>query len=111
MLDLAQGVREQIIKETAPKAVAPTHFTMRTLRRMVVWAVGAAAALLLVMLSIRNELGAERLASLLQPTHAPSSRPQTADAKPNGANSSFDAQAETQRLADAVRALAAQDEQ
>ena len=34
MLDLAQGVREQIIKETAPKTVAPRRFTMRTLRRM-----------------------------------------------------------------------------
>ncbi len=105
MLDLAQGVREQIIKETAPKSVAPRRFTMWTLRRMVVWAGGAAAALLLAVLSSRNEFAAERLAGVFRQTSAPSSRLQIADAAPR-----FDAQTETQRLADAVRGLAAQDD-
>jgi hypothetical protein len=106
MLDLAQGVREQIIKETAPKLVVRRRFTMRTLRRMAVWGGGAAAALLLAILSSRNDVAAERLASVFQATHLPSSRPQPADAAPT-----FDAQAETRRLAEAVRGLAAQDEQ
>jgi hypothetical protein len=106
MLDLAQGVREQIIKETAPKRAAPRRYTMRMLRRMAIWGCGAAAALLLAVLSSRNELAAERLASVFQAAHTPLGRPQDADAAPK-----FDAQAETQRLADAVRGLASQDEQ
>ena len=106
MLDLAQGVREQIIKETAPKVVAPRRFTMRTLRRMVIWAGVAGGAVLLAVLSSRDELAAGRLAGVFQTVRTPSSRPQAADAAPK-----FDAQTETQRLADAVRSLAAQDEE
>jgi hypothetical protein len=103
MLDLAQGVREQIIKETAPKTVAPRRFTLWTLRRMLVWGGVAAAAVLLAVLSSRDELAAERLAGVFQPARAPSSRSQAADGVPK-----FDPQAETQQLADAVRSLAAQ---
>jgi hypothetical protein len=106
MLDLAQGVRQQIIKETAPKTVAPRRFTMRTFRRMLVWGGGAAGALLLAVLSSRNDAAAERLASVFQTARVQSSRPQSADAAPT-----FDPQAETQRLGDAVRGLAAQGEQ
>jgi hypothetical protein len=106
MLDLAQGVREQIIKETAPKLVAPRRFTMRALRRALAWGGTAAAALLVAVLSSRSETGAERLASVLQIGHLPFSLPQTAAAAPK-----FDTQAETRRLADAVRGLAADGEQ
>jgi hypothetical protein len=106
MLDLAQGVRQQIIKETAPKTVAPRRFTMRTLRRMTVWGGGAAGALLLAVLSSRNDVVAQRLASAFEATHPSSRLPPVGDTTSN-----FDAQAETQRLADAVRGLAAQGEE
>jgi hypothetical protein len=79
---------------------------MRTLRRMVIWAGVAAGTVLLAVLSSRDELAAERLAGVFQTVRTPSSRPQAADAAPK-----FDAQTETQRLADAVRSLAAQDEE
>jgi hypothetical protein len=99
MLDLAQGVREQIIKETAPKVAAPGFFSMRALRRAAFWATGAAAALLIAILSSRSDVGTQRLAGMLSvsPTPVTSRR--------------SDAQPETQRLADALRGLAADNEQ
>jgi hypothetical protein len=99
MLDLAQAVREQIVKETPPrKGGAPRTFTMRGLRRLTIWGTTAAGALLLAVISSRSEVGAERLAVILH-----SGRPQIAQV--------FDAEAETRRLNDAVRGLAADSDQ
>jgi hypothetical protein len=101
MLDLAQAVRQQIVKETPPRK-GETHrpFTIKGLRRLVLWGTTAAAALLLAVISSRSEVGAQRLAVALHggPT-------QTAAARP------FDAEAETRKLAEAVRGLAADNDQ
>jgi hypothetical protein len=99
MLDLAQGVREQIIKETAPKVAAPKFFNMRALRRAAVWGSGAAGALLIAVLASRGDVGTQRLAAALSVSHA-----QTASQKP-------DIPSETQRFAEAVRSLTADNEQ
>lgn len=96
MLDLAQAVRQQIVKETPPRrGEIPTSFTMRRLRPLAVWGATAAVALLLAVLSSRGEIGAQRIATMLHGGRAPAAAP------------AFDAQAETRRLAEAVRGLAA----
>jgi hypothetical protein len=106
MLDLAQGVREQIIKETAPKVAPPKAFTLRTLRRLMIWGLGAAGALVLAVLTSRGDGGAARLAEALQINRASQTQ-----AQPQVASQNFDAQAENKRLADAVRGLAADGQQ
>jgi hypothetical protein len=98
MLDLAQAVREQIVKETPPrKTEAPKRFALAKLRRFTLWAATAAAALGLAILSSRSEVGAERLLAMLHPGRAPSA-------------AKFDAEAVTRQLAETVRVLAANDE-
>jgi hypothetical protein len=95
MLDLAQAVREQIVKETPPrKGERRRAFTVSSLRRLTLWGMTAAGALSLAVLTSRSEVGSDRIASLLH-----GGRQQQAHA--------FDAQVETQRLAEAVRGLAA----
>src|ERR1700681_2772695 len=106
MLDLAQGVREQIIKETAPKLVAPRSFTMRALRRTLAWGGIAAGALLVAVMAGRRDVGAERLARVLSVNRPQLNQSQIAAAAPK-----FDAQAETQRLTATVRGLAAEGEE
>ena len=97
MLDLAQAVREQIVKETPPrKGEKPAAF--KGLRRLALWGGTAAVALFIASISSRNEVGAQRLALALQGGPPPPAH-------------SFDAEAETRRLADAVHALIADDEQ
>jgi hypothetical protein len=99
MLDLAQAVREQIVKETPPrKGETPRTFTMEGLRRIALWGGTATGALLLAVISSRSEVGAQRLAVVLH-----GGRTQTAQV--------FDAQAETRRLNDVVRGLAADSDQ
>ena len=102
MLDLAQAVREQIVKETPPRktTAAPKTFTLRKLRRFTVWTMAASAALALAVLSGRSEVGAQRLVAMF---HG-GSRTQQIAAK-------FDAETVTRQLADAVRVLASNDEQ
>jgi hypothetical protein len=98
MLNLAQAVREQIVKETPPrKGETPKIFTLAALRRMGVWAATAAGALFVAVLSSQGDVGAERLSVALH-----GGQPQ----KPR-----FDAQAETQRLTVTVHALAMDGEQ
>ena len=72
---------------------------MQRLRRLTLWGVSAAGALLVAALASRSEVGVQRIAVLLHggPTRL--------------ATRTFDAQAETQRLAEAVRELNANDEQ
>jgi hypothetical protein len=108
MLDLAQGVREQIIKETAPKVAVPKTFTMRRLRSMLLWGVGATCALAIAVLSGRGETGMDRLAQVL---HGDVSGAFSGDAgKPSQQAATFNAQAETQRLGQVVRELAVNDD-
>jgi hypothetical protein len=99
MLDLAQAVREQIVKETPPRktAAAPKTFGLRTVRSFSVWTMGATAALALAILSGRSQVGEERLLAMFHPA-----RPQPVK---------FDAETVTRQLADAVRVLASNDEQ
>jgi len=102
MLDLAQAVREQIVKETPPRktAAAPSAFAvLRKLRNCTIWMAGAAVAVALAVLAGRSQVGAERLWAMFHPGRAQ----QTA--------SKFDAETVTRQLADAVRVLASNDDQ
>lgn len=95
MLGLAQAVHA-----SQKSAAAKTIFTTQKLRRLAVWGATAAGALCLAVLSSRNEIGAQRVALMLQgggPTQV--------------AVQKFNPEAETRRLADAVRGLAADDDQ
>jgi hypothetical protein len=99
MQDLAQGVRQQIIKETAPKVVPAGAFTMRSLRHAALWGTTAAVALLIAVLSSHGNFDAERLADVFRGVDtSPAPRP-------------LDAQAETQRLAQAVHGLTIDNDQ
>ena len=76
MLDLAQAVREQIVKETPPRktAAAPKAFALcASSARMSVWSMGAAAAVAIAVLAARSQVGGERLVAMFHP-----GRPQTA---------------------------------
>lgn len=99
MLDLAQGVRAQIIKETAPKVATPRTFTIQRLRRAGLWGAIAAGALLIAVLSSRGETGGLRVATLFHGSQA------------EVATRNFDARAETERLSNAERGLAADSEE
>jgi hypothetical protein len=98
MLDLAQAVREQIIKETPPrKGEKQRSFSAAGFRRLALWGATAAAALLLAVISSRSEIGTQRLAVALH-------------GGPTQSVHVFDAEAETRRLSDAVRGLTADNE-
>jgi len=100
MLDLAQAVREQIVKETPPRktAGAPKAFTvLRKLRNFTLWISSAAVAVTLAVLAGHSQVGAERFAAMFHPSHT-----QTAK---------FDPEAVTRQLAEAVRVLASNEEQ
>jgi hypothetical protein len=99
MQDLAHGVRQQIIKETAPKVTRAGAFTMRSLRHAALWGATAAVALLFAALSSHGDFDAGRLADAFRGVStSPAPRP-------------LDAQAETQRLAQAVHGLTIDNEQ
>lgn len=110
MLDLAQGVREQIIKETKPKAAVPQAFTMRRLRYAALWGACAAGALAVAVLASRGGAGAQRLTAVLHGDWTRSS-PVASPAVPAVVTPPFDAQAETRRLAQEISALAASNEE
>jgi hypothetical protein len=94
MLNLAEAVREQIVKETPPrKGDAPKAFTLAKLRRLTVWGMTSAAALLVVVMASRSETGVQRIGLLV---HGEQKQARL-----------FDAQAETQRLGEALRSLTA----
>ncbi|HEY1981648.1 MAG TPA: hypothetical protein VGH13_16355 [Xanthobacteraceae bacterium] len=99
MQDLAQGVRQQIIKETAPKVAPAGAFTMRSVRHAALWGATAAAALLIAALSSHGDFDMARLADGFRGGGtSPAPRP-------------LDAQAETQRLAQAVHGLTIDNDQ
>jgi len=96
-----------------PARAAP--FTMHGLWRLVVWGSTAATALLIAVLSSRGVVGSQRAAvaastlggatvAVVQPLQ-PAPAPQQPAARP------FDAQAETKKLADAVRDLSADNDE
>jgi hypothetical protein len=76
----------------------PKRFTMERLQRAALWGAAAAATLLIVVLTSQSEVAENRIALILH-------RPRPAAVAP------FDAQAETVRLADALRRLSNSDEQ
>ncbi len=106
MLDLAQAVREQIVKETPLRktVAAPKTFTLRKVRSFTVWTTAATAALALAVLSGRSQVGSERLLAMFHGGFHGGGRAQQTAAK-------FDSEAVTRQLADAVRVLASNDEQ
>lgn len=104
MLDLAQGVREQIIKETAPRVAAKKSLTWRMLRDAAFWGVGAAAALSIAVLSSRSEGATQRIADMFRGDDDRPAMAQVSQPTPESA-------AETQRLVQAVRGLSIDSEQ
>ena len=100
MTNLADALKAQP-RVTAPSAPSKSSFSMRRLRRLLLWGATAAGAVLVAALASRSPAGIERIALILHraPEHTP-----VAAATPG-----FDAQAETQKLAAAVRGLAASD--
>ncbi len=115
MLDLADAlkaeppgagaikVRDIKVGETRTggnRVVARKTFTMQGLRRITLWGATAAGALAVAALASRTPAGVERVALILH--HAPTTQVATR---------SLDADTQTQRLAEAVRGLAANDEQ
>lgn len=107
MTDLADALRAEPPLPATPlpgmvradKLVAPKkRFTMERLQRVALWGVAAASAVLFVVLTSQGEVAENRIALALHPS-------KLAVAK------RFDAQAETQHLAEALRRLSAADEQ
>jgi len=107
MTDLADALKAEPPLPATPlagivrpnKTAAPKkRFTMARLQRAALWGAAAAAAVLLLVLSSQSQVAKDRIAVILH-------RPPPAAAKP------FDAQAETERLADALRRLSDSDEQ
>jgi len=106
MLDLADALKAEPARSAAKGAgaksiAAQKTFTMGKLRRLTVWAAAAAGAVAIAALASRSDIGLERIALI---RHGPATQTQVA-------TRTFDAQAETQRLAEAVRGLSTSDEQ
>ena len=104
MVDLADALKAEPPRAVETRArekkpVARKTFTMQRLRRLTLWGASAAGALLVAALASRSEVGVQRIAVVLHggPTQL--------------ATRTFDAPAETQRLAEAVRGLNANDEE
>lgn len=81
------------------KLVAPKkRFTIERLQQAAVWGAGAAGAMLILVLTSQSQVAEDRIALILHRPHGPPTK-------------QFDAQAETARLADALRRLAESDDQ
>jgi len=107
---MADEVR--LAKADLKRPAAAVPVTMHGLWRLVVWGSTAATALLIAVLSSRGVVGSQRAAvaastlgggavAIVQPVQTP----------PQAAARSFDAQAETKKLADAVRDLTADNDE
>jgi hypothetical protein len=110
---MADEVR--LAKADLKRPAAAVPVTMRGLWRLVVWGSTAATALLIAVMSSRGVVGSQRAAvaastfggatvAVVQPLQ-PAPVPQQPAARP------FDAQAETKKLADAVRDLSADNDE
>jgi hypothetical protein len=84
------------------KLTAKNTFTMQGLWRLAAWGAIAACALLIAVLTTRGEVATRQIASSLRSVPRPD---QASMAHP------FDAQAETRRLSEAVRGLAAESDE
>jgi hypothetical protein len=102
----------RLAKADLKRPAAAVPVTMYGLWRLVVWGSTAATALLIAVLSSRSVVGSQRAAvaastlgggtvAIVQPVQAP----------PQAAVRSFDAQAETKKLAEAVRDLTADNDE
>lgn len=124
MLDLTDAVKAEPPKPVAKsaaksadaKGVEPRKtVTMAGLRRLTLWGSAAAGALLIAALTSRSPVGAQRMAGILRRDGGlaqVAQVAQTAQVPQAGqvATGSSDSAAETQRLAETVRGLAASDE-
>lgn len=99
MLDLAEAIKAEVPLIVRKPAAAPKPFTMQRLRRLAVWGTSAAFALLVAVLASRTPVGMQRIALAFNGDDV-----RQADAQPP-----FDAEAATERLAETVRGLAAND--
>ncbi|MGH6675041.1 MAG: hypothetical protein ACRECE_02285 [Xanthobacteraceae bacterium] len=91
--------KQQALRQPAQALSRPaskTTVTMRHLRRLTLWGATAAGALLIAALASRSQVGLQRIAAVFSPHEK------------QVAQKSFDAQAETSRLAEAVRGLQAE---
>jgi hypothetical protein len=81
------------------RKAAKKPFDFRLLRRMALWAVAAACALLLAVLTSKSEAGAERLAAVMALLRGEQAAPP------------FDARVETRKLGDALRGISSDNQQ
>ncbi len=100
MLDLAEAIKAEVPRIVRKPAATQKPFTMQRLRRLMVWATSAAFALLVAVLAGRTPVGMQRIALVFSGGDVAQ-----ADVQPQ----QFDAEATTERLAEAVRGLAAND--
>lgn len=99
---LKRQVDKPAVKAPPKRPMLNGVFTMRHMWRATLWGGTAAAALLLAVLTSRSEIGSQRIATVFSPAPASGTMHGTAP---------FDEQAETRRLAAAVRNLAAENSQ
>jgi hypothetical protein len=92
-------VLAQAVNATPKSVAAKKASAMQRLRRLAAWGATAAMALLLAVLTSGSEVGSQRIATVLY------------GGRTQVATPAFDAQAETRRLADAVRDLAVDGDQ
>lgn len=104
MIDLADALKGDTAR-LLPKAGGASNpaprrvFTMQGLKRATLWGATAAGALFIAVMATRGDIAPDRIALLLH------GHPKQVAAQP------FDARAETRRLAEELRGLAASDEQ
>ncbi len=100
MVDLAEALRDM----KAPRKVAPQkkNFAPKRLKRMALWGATAGAALFAAVMASGTEMASERLNAILHHGGGPAAAPPPAPV--------FDAAAETRRLSEAMRKLAADNE-
>jgi hypothetical protein len=107
---MADEVR--LTKADLKRPAAAVPVTMHGLWRLVVWGSTAATALLIAVLSSRGVVGSQRAAVAASTLHGGAVAViQPAQTPPQTAARAFDAQAETKKLAETVRDLAADNDE
>ena len=107
---MADEVR--LAKADLKRPTAAVPVTMHGLWRLVVWGSTAATALLIAVLSSRGVVGSQRAAVAASTLHGGAVAViQPVQTPPQAAARSFDAQAETKKLAEAVRDLTADNDE
>ncbi len=99
-MEIKNQAANRPVKVVPKRDPGKKRFTIRHLWRMALWGGAAACALLFAMLTAGTDAGLQRLAAIMPTT--------VGHAYLSTAKSSFDAQAETRRLAQAVQDLRAQ---